>query len=148
VPKGGFFFAGSLAPDQVEDEYNVAATSDLEAAIAENMVEVAEVENVKQEEARASAAKYELVKNGILHYTSLLEDCIADASATDLAQVILREQPNVQLVRADKPKKKGDIRPGVYNKPADKEEFLRTEYYKNCHKGAYHSKCFDNAAKK
>jgi hypothetical protein len=76
VPKGGFFFAGSLAPDQVEDEYNAAAARDLKAAIAANMAEVAEIEKAEKEEACARAAKYELVKKGIFHCTPLLEYCI------------------------------------------------------------------------
>jgi hypothetical protein len=37
---------------------------DLAAEIAANMTEVAEIENAEKEEARARAAKYELLKQG------------------------------------------------------------------------------------
>jgi hypothetical protein len=61
IPRGGFFFAGSLAPDTTEEDVE----RDLAAEIAANMTEVAEIENAEKEEVRArAAAESELLKQG------------------------------------------------------------------------------------
>jgi hypothetical protein len=65
-----------------------------------------------------------------------------------LAQRILREQPNIQFLSSDKVKQVNDMSSSVPDQTEDKEEFLRTEYYKNFHKGDYHRKYFAAAAKK
>lgn len=54
LPKGGFFFAGTLAPDPLED-----------AEIAANMVEVAKIEKAEKEEACNRVAANTEIKRGI-----------------------------------------------------------------------------------
>lgn len=63
-----------------------------------------------------------------------------------MAQRIFREQSTTQAAKAAKVKNMGDI-PKSVPKVLD-EKFLRTKYYKEFHKGHYHSKYFDAANKK
>ena len=71
-----------------------------------------------------------------------------DLACLGLAQRILREQANVQLLKSEKVEKVDDLSPTSFNRLIAKEEFLRTEYYKDFHKGYYHSKFFDEVSKK
>ena len=64
-----------------------------------------------------------------------------------LAQRILREQANFQLLKSEKVEKVDDLSPTSFNQLMAKEEFLRTGYYKDFHKGYYHSKFFDEVSK-
>jgi hypothetical protein len=64
VPRGGFFFAGSLVEDPATDESASTKGRDPEKEIATNMAEVAEIVKAGKEEVRARAAKEELVKQG------------------------------------------------------------------------------------
>jgi hypothetical protein len=49
---------------------------------------------------------------------------------------------------SERANKEDDISSAIPSPPDVNEEFLRTEYYKNFHKGNYYSKFFDDAAKK
>lgn len=69
-------------------------------------------------------------------------------SVTGLAQVILRELPNVQLLRSDMATKETDTCSCEPKQSVKSEEYLRTEYYKNFHKGHYDLKYFYAAGKK
>lgn len=152
IPQGGFFFAGSLIYDlPQEDTPDVAAydpEADLEADMAqikESEREVARMEKVL-EEARARAAKMEVVKQGKsypISYRSTKITLLIYLIA-GLAQRIIREQSNTQGAKPFK--NMDDIPKSVPTQ--DNEEFLRTEYYKNFHRGLYHSKYFDAANKK
>lgn len=64
VPQGGFFFAGSLVHDLLEDETPDITASNTAANIAQNMAEIAETEKAEKAEARARAAKADILKQG------------------------------------------------------------------------------------
>jgi hypothetical protein len=137
VPKGGFFFAGTLVPDPQE-----------EAEIAANMAEVAEIERAEKEEARIRAAAKTEIKQGNYWCIQVFFSAAPDASVTGMAQMILREQPNIQLVRSENATEVANACSCEPKTSVNNEEYLRTEYYKNFHKGHYDLKHFYAAAKK
>lgn len=112
------------------------------------MNEVAEIEKAEKAEARARAAKADLVKQGKVYHISYpsMKIALLTLIIAGLAQRILREQSNTLAAKAGKVKNMIDM-PKSVPKELD-EEFLRTKYYKDFHKGYYHSKYFDAANKK
>lgn len=71
-----------------------------------------------------------------------------DASVTGMAHMILREQPSIQFVRSENVTEVANARSCEPKTSVNNEEYLRTEYYKNFHKGHYDLKHFYAAAKK
>lgn len=68
VPKGGFFFAGSLVEDSAEVVLSSTEGRNSDTAIAATMAEVADIEKAEKDEAHARALKEEPVKQGRYHF--------------------------------------------------------------------------------